>query len=123
MDHPTQPPRDGDNPHDKGVAQAIDRVLGAERDAQSAIADCEKQGLESLELARQQRRTILERAQQRMVALHTGAARAIEQRVAQVREPHGLSGAGTTASETDHARMQAAVGKLADCLIGIGEEI
>lgn len=123
MDIPTQTPRDGDAPDDKRVADAIDRVLDAERSAQSAIADCEKQGLESLEHARQQRRTILERAQQRIVALHTRAARALEQRVTEVREPHGRIVAGTIAPEIDHARMQAAIGRLADLLIGNGEEI
>jgi hypothetical protein len=122
MDLPTQTPRDADAPDDGGVAHAIDRVLDAEHIAQAAIADCEKQGLESLEQARQQRRSILERAQQRVVALHIRAARALEQRVAQVREPHGRTVAGTMAPEIDHTRVQAAINKLADRLIGNGDE-
>jgi vacuolar-type H+-ATPase subunit H len=105
------------------AAQAIDRVLQAEQAAQSAIADCEKQGRESLELARQQRRTILERAQQRIVALHTRAARGLEQRLAQIRELQARRVAGTVAQTTDGARMQAATEKLVDRLLSVDEEI
>lgn len=120
MDHPTHMPRSGDAPDGDRVAQAIDRVLDAERSAQFAISDCEKQGQEALERARQQRRAILERAQQRIVALHTRAARALEQRVVQARQPQERPVAGTIAPEIDHTRVQAAIDALADRLIGIG---
>jgi vacuolar-type H+-ATPase subunit H len=119
----------GQTRHDDGarddtrIAHAIDRVLEAERAAQSAIADCEQQGQESLEGARQQRRAILERAQQRIVALHTRAARALEQRLAQVREQQARRVAGAVAQTTDTARMLGAIEKLVDRLLSADEEM
>ncbi len=107
---------------DAGVARAMDRVLEAERVARSAIAECEKQGQESLEHARQQRRAILERAQQRIVTLHTRAARAVEQRVAQIRKPHVADSGVGIGARTDRARLQAAIEQLADRLISLGDE-
>jgi hypothetical protein len=119
MDLPTQTGDGVETTYDVRVARAIDRVLEAERIAQVTVVECEKQGQESLERARQQRRTILERTQQRIVALHTRAARALERRVAQVREQHGQDATGGIA---DHQRLQAAIGILADRLIGLGDE-
>jgi vacuolar-type H+-ATPase subunit H len=114
--------RDSEVPYDVRVAQAIDRVLEVERAAQSAIAECEKQGQELLEHARQQRRDILERARNRIVALHMRAARSFEQQVAQIREQHDRPVVGAFAQHAGHASLQAALGKLADHLIGIGDE-
>ena len=122
MNSPGQSRQDDGAHDDMRVVQAIDRVLQAERVAQSAIADCEKQGQESLEDARQQRRAILERAQQRIVALHTRAARALEQRLAQVREQQARSIAGAVVQTTDTTRMRAAIEKLVNCLLSADEE-
>ena len=122
MDLSTGAARDGGAADDERIAHAIDRMLDAERIAQSAIAECEKQGLAALEQARQQRRTLLERAQQRIVALHIRAARALEQRVAQVREQQGRAAAGKTAQDIDRTRLQAAIEKLADGLLVVGDE-
>jgi len=110
------------DPYDRRVAQAIDRVLEVERAAQAAVAECKTTGQALLEQARQQRRNILQRAHDRIVALHTRAARAFEQRVAQVRDQHGRPGAGAFAQRDDPARLRAAIEKLADRLIGIGDE-
>ena len=60
------------------AAQAIERVLEAEREAQAAVAACERAGLEVLEAARHQARGIFERAQARTVALHGRAAKKLE---------------------------------------------
>ncbi|MGO9933408.1 MAG: hypothetical protein ACLPV8_16580 [Steroidobacteraceae bacterium] len=117
-----QSERDSDVPYDTRIARAIDRVLEVERDARSAIADCEKQGRELMERARQQRRHIADRAHDRIVALHTRAARALKQQVAQVREQHGRPVSGGFGQGADHAHMQAALEKLADRLIGAGSE-
>jgi vacuolar-type H+-ATPase subunit H len=119
---PPQTQRDSAVPYDMRVAQAIDRVLDVERAAQFAIAECEKQGQELLEHARQQRRDILARAHNRIVALHVRAARAFEQQVAQIREHHGRPVVGTLAQHADPASLQAAIGRLADRLIGSDEE-
>ncbi len=122
MELPAQTDHNGESSYDLRVSQAIDRVLEAERLAQAAVASCETQGRESVERARQRRRIILERAQQRIVALHTRAARTIERRVAQVNEQHGKAVAGGMAQDADHARLQAAIETLADRLIGLGNE-
>jgi vacuolar-type H+-ATPase subunit F/Vma7 len=71
---------------------------------------------------RRLRRNILQRAHDRVVALHTRAAHALEQRIAQVREQHARPVAGTIAQCDDPARLRAAIEKLADRLIGMGDE-
>jgi hypothetical protein len=63
---------------DPQAAQAIERVLEAERDAQAAMAECERAGAVVVEAARQQARGIVERAQARAVALHGRAAKKVE---------------------------------------------
>jgi hypothetical protein len=63
---------------DPPAAQAIDRVLEAERDAQAAVAACERAGSMVLEASRQRARSIFERAQARTVALHGQAAKTLE---------------------------------------------
>jgi hypothetical protein len=63
---------------DPPAAQAIDRVLEAERDAQAAVAECERAGSMVLEASRQRARSIFERAQARTVALHGQAAKTLE---------------------------------------------
>jgi vacuolar-type H+-ATPase subunit H len=122
MDLSTQTQHGSEVRDDMRVAHAIDRVLEAERAAQSAIAECEKQCQESLERGRQQRRTILERTHERVVALHTKAARALEQRNTQLREQHGQAVATAVTQHADHARAQAALEKLVDRLTGVGDE-
>ena len=122
MDLPTQTQGGSAVPDDLRVAHAIDRVLEAERAAQSAIAECEKQCQESLERARQERRTILERTHERVVALHTKAARALELRNTQVREQHRQAVATAATQHADHARAQAAIEKLADWLTDGGDD-
>jgi hypothetical protein len=76
MSLPARTPVETDVRYDASVAGAMNRVLEAERAAQSAIADFELQMHASLEQARQRRRTILERAHERIMALHARAARA-----------------------------------------------
>jgi hypothetical protein len=63
---------------DPQAAQAIERVLDAERDAQAAVAECERASAVVLEAARQRARGIIERAQGRSVALHGRAAKKVE---------------------------------------------
>ena len=63
---------------DPAAANAIEGVLRAEREAQAAVAACERAGLEALEAARQHARGIIERGQARIVALHGRAARKLE---------------------------------------------
>jgi CRISPR type IV-associated protein Csf3 len=89
------------------VARAMDRTLEAERAAQAAIAECERQSAEVLERARQQRRTVLERAQARIVALHTRAARNL------ARQAAPRSAAAAIDQLSDPSRRASALARLA----------
>jgi nucleoside-triphosphatase THEP1 len=110
-----------DLPYDADVASAMNRVLEAERAARAAIVDCESKMQVSLEQARQERRTILERAQKLIMALHERAARSLERQTAQIlgqHEPPGL----VAAQVVDSARLQAAIDHLLERLTGSAED-
>jgi hypothetical protein len=64
----------------------MNRVLQSEREAQAAFAEQERLCSEQIEQARQRRRAILEHAHARIVALHTRAAKALQQRSADIAE-------------------------------------
>ena len=98
--------------YDARVAGAMNRVLEAERAARSAITDCELKMQATLELARQQRRTILERARARIMALHARAARTLGERTAQILERHGEAPDPGAAPDANGARLKAAVESL-----------
>ncbi len=68
------------------AAQAIDRVLDAEREARATVAACEKAGSTAVEAARQIARGIVERAEARTVALHGRAAKNLERCAAALME-------------------------------------
>lgn len=110
--------RDSDADYDARVARAINRVLETERVAHCAIAACATQAEESLEHARQQRRSILERAQARIVALHARAERAFERQASLIHPQPGHTEPGAAAEQADHARLLAAIARLADGLTG-----
>ena len=95
------------------VAQAMDRALATERAAQQAIADCERQAAEMLEGARQQRRTMLERAQARIVALHTRVAGTLERQAAVITETSRQSAATAVEQLSDPGRCTQALEQLA----------
>ena len=95
------------------AAQAFDRTLEAERAGQAAIADCERQMAEYLEHARQQRRTILERAQTRIVTLHARAAKFLELKSIAILEQRKLSAADAVERLSDPTRRAQALGRLA----------
>jgi vacuolar-type H+-ATPase subunit H len=101
---------------DARVARAIDRVLQAERAAEATVAECERTCADILEQARQQGRVILERAQTRIVALHTRAAKGLELRVAELTEERRKSAAVTLGQLSDSNRRNAALQRLADRL-------
>jgi vacuolar-type H+-ATPase subunit H len=101
---------------DARVARAMDRILQAERAAQSTIAECERTCADILEHARQQGRAILERAQARIVALHTRAAKGLELRVAELTEERRKSAAVALVQLSDSNRRSAALQRLADRL-------
>jgi vacuolar-type H+-ATPase subunit H len=108
-----------DPSYDARVSHAMNGVLEAERNARGAISDCELKMQALLEQARQQRRNILERAQERIMTLHGRAARSLEQRTAQLvgrRETH------EAAQAEDSARLHAAIDRLLERLTGNAED-
>ena len=105
-----------DLPYDAQAAAAMNRVLAAEQAARIAIAECDQQQQESLELARQQRRAILERARTRITALHQRAAHALGERAAQVLERRAQpTGPGTAPADVGE-HLQAALQRLLERL-------
>jgi len=92
---------------------AMARVLQAERDALAAMAECERLSATELEQARQRRRTLLERTQARIVALHARAAQQLERRAAEILERHLRSVTAEVEQLADPERRQTALERLA----------
>lgn len=122
MSLPAQTHRDVELRYDARVAGAMNRVLEAERSAQSAVADCEQRMLASLEHARQQRRTILERAHGRIMALQARVAHTLEQRTSQIREQYRGALEGAAAQSADRALLRAAIERLVERLTCVADE-
>jgi vacuolar-type H+-ATPase subunit H len=122
MNFPVQTSIETDVRYDASVAGAMNRVLEAERAAQSAIADFELQMHASLEHARQRRRTILERAHERIMALHARSVRSLEQRTAQILTEQAHAPNPVAAREADGAHLQAAIERLVERLMRLTEE-
>jgi vacuolar-type H+-ATPase subunit H len=98
---------------DPSAAQAIDRVLQAEREAQAAVAACEREGSKVLDAARQQARGIFERAQARTVALHGRAAKKLELCAAQFMEERMKTAAEAVKQLSDPGRLGVALERVA----------
>ncbi len=104
---------------DSEVAQAINRVLAAEREAAGAIEAARLEAEALIEAARAERRRLLERARQRAARLHAAAQSRLERALVRL-------DLGTAAPELDsgtlHDLTQQAVGRLARRLTAAGHE-
>ena len=98
---------------DPAAAQAIDRVLEAERAAQAAVAACERAGSKVLDAAREQARGIFDRAQARTVALHGRAAKKLEQCAAAFMEERMKAAAEAVKQLSDPGRLGVALERVA----------
>ena len=107
-----------DLPYDARVAGAMNRVLEAERAAQSAIAECERKTRALLEQARERRRTILERAHDRIMVLHSRAARSLERQTARILTTSREASDPALVQGADGARLHTALERLAERLTG-----
>jgi len=116
MNLPVEPVNGVEPAYEASVADAMNRVLEAERAARSAIADCERELQEALERARQQRRTILQRAHDRIMALHERAARTLDERVADILKQNAQGADLATAPRADDGRLHAALEGLVERL-------
>ena len=108
---------------DAQIAVAMNRVLDAERAAQTSIAECAAQGEELVKRARQRARSILERAHARIIALHAKAARAPEEPAAARDQAAGpVQRIGAAARPESPVRFEMAIAKLTDALLATGLE-
>ena len=98
---------------DAVAAQAIDRVLGAEREAQAAVAACERAGSALLEAARERARSILARAQARAVRLHGRSAKKLDLCAAALMEQRMKAASDTVKQLSDPNRLGVALDRLA----------
>ena len=98
---------------DPAAAQAIDRVLEAERAAQAAVAACERAGSKVLDAAREQARGIFDRAQARTVALHGRAAKKLEQCAAAFMEERMKAASEAVKQLSDAGRLGVALERVA----------
>ena len=104
--------------YDAQVAGAMNRVLEAERAAQSAIADCERNTHALLEQARQRRRMILERARDRIMALHLRVTRSLERQTAQILASSREASDPALVQGADGERLHAALERVVERLTG-----
>ena len=104
------------SPSEVAATAAMDRVLQAERDALAAVAECERVSAAELERAREERRTLLERTQARIVRLHGRAAAALERRAADILEGHLRSATAQVEQLADPQRRHAALERLGERL-------
>jgi cell division septum initiation protein DivIVA len=89
---------------DTTVADAINRVLDAEREAAAAIAAAEAEAETVLQAAREQRRQLLERARDRSSRLHVRAESRIEAALAEL-DAQSRSGRDSAGSLDSLARQ------------------
>jgi len=104
---------------DAEVAQAINRVLAAEREAAGAIEIAERGAEALIEAARAERRRLLERARLRAARLHAAAQARLESSLARL--DRGATAPGTDLA-TLHELTHQAVGKLARRLTAADHE-
>ena len=109
--------REGRQPAGGGVAEAMNRVLAAERTALAEVEGCRLDAEKTLESARREAQAILERAERIARDIHARTGKLAETRARQLRErwarEHEDAGAG-------HALAQA-LNRLAARMTGDGD--
>lgn len=104
---------------DKGVAEAMNRVLAAEREAAEAIAAAQRSAESVIEAARVNRRRILDSARRRATRMHVRAQARLDQVLQDL--AHGRGG-----TETDQESLRSLAGealqRLANRLTSVDHE-
>jgi len=95
---------------DAQVAQAINRVLAAEREAAGAIETAQREAEALIEAARAERRRLLERARRRSADLHAAAQSRLTRSLARLDRAASAPGTGIA---TLHELTDQAVASLA----------
>jgi two-component sensor histidine kinase len=91
----------------------MDRVLAAERAAQTDIGNCEQEVAGTLERARHERQRLVERAKARIVALHARAADTLQSRAEAAAASRRQSTDAVDGGAANSARRTAALALLA----------
>ena len=103
---------------DAQVAEAINRVLSAEREAAGAIEAARLEAEQLIEAARAERRRLLERARQRSARIHAAAQSRLERSLAHLERSAAAPTAGLA---TLHELAAHAVARLARRLTAGGD--
>lgn len=98
----------------ESAAQAIDRVLGAERDADASVELARRQAQALHEMAREDALAIVNRSMQRIARWQQAHAAALEQRLTELRAAT-LASAGAQ-QRIDESSLAAAVAQVAQML-------
>lgn len=101
------------------AAQAVERVLRAEHDAEASIAQAREHAREQLEAAREDALAIVNRAAERLAAWQRRHADALERRLAALRDAAAASEQARHAP--DPAAIADAVDRVAARLTGIDD--
>jgi cell division septum initiation protein DivIVA len=104
---------------DATVAQAINRVLAAEREAAGAVENAQREAESLIEAARTERRRLLERARTRASRLHAAAQSRLERSLVQLEL--GAAAPGLNLATLNELTQQA-VGRLARRLTAADHE-
>lgn len=107
-----------DSAHADQADAAIARVLAAEREARDAIAASEHEAAQIIEDAREQERRAAERAVRRIAKVRTGMGRKLEARLREIDREAGAADPQKAQDDAARARLDGAVARLADELIG-----
>jgi vacuolar-type H+-ATPase subunit H len=95
--------REDRHPAGGGVAEAMNRVLAAERAALAEVEACRREADKTLESARREARALLERAERVARDIHARTGRLAETRARQLRErwarEHEAAAAGDVLAE------------------------
>lgn len=103
---------------DDNPADAITRVLEAERQARDRVAHCEAEAAAHVEAARARARRVVERTDARASALRTRVEQQVAERVTALRaEAEGIRGQPPE-EDARQAQLEAAVARLAARLTG-----
>ena len=102
------------------VEAAIAHVLAAERDARAAIAAAEGEAEALRAATRSQEKRIAEHAAKRIAAIRVGMAEKLARRLAALEAEAVAPDPEAVRDEAARARLDAAVERLADELIGAG---
>ena len=116
----TDPNSDGQA--DEQVAQRMNRVLQAERDAKRAVAECEQRAQEILRAAQVRAQRLVSRADQRITVLQMRCNHRIDSMVKAMEKQQQAPDGAAQPGQLGERAIKAVVAALAAELTGSGDE-